>query len=392
MKRGFLEKLIERIGLVQPGDVQNYLGEIAREKGFLETIFNAILEGLIVTDPGGRIIYLNRAACGFFGIDAESSLGKPLGAVVRGLDIGQTSGPSEVVSRDLEVFYPENRFLNFYVVPLMSEDTHEELAGRAIILRDITQNRRATQETIESERFSALTLLAAGVAHEVGNPLNSLDIHLQLMQRRIKKLPAKARQELGESIQIARQEVGRLDHIITQFLRAIRPQPLTTRMENINAVLEESIAFLDAELKDRDILVEFELDRSLPPLEMDRDQIKQAFYNIIRNALQAMRSGGILRLRSGADETHQFVSFSDTGGGISPENISRVFEPYFTTKSSGSGLGLLIVRRIVRAHGGEIIIESEQNRGLILTIRLPRVDRRVRFLEQGSARDGRNPP
>ena len=148
MKRGFLEKLIERIRLVQPGDVQNYLVEIAREKGFLETIFNAILEGVIVTDPSGRVIYLNRAACGFFGIEAQASLGKPLGDVVKGLDLEHLSGASEVVSRDLEVFYPENRFLNFYIVPLMSEEGQAEMVGRAIILRDITQNRRATQETI----------------------------------------------------------------------------------------------------------------------------------------------------------------------------------------------------------------------------------------------------
>lgn len=387
MKRGFLEKLIERIRLVQPGDVQNYLVEIAREKGFLETIFNAILEGVIVTDPSGRIIYLNRAAAGFFGISVEASLGELLGHAVRGLDFEQLSAGGGVISRDLEVFYPENRHLNFYTVPLMSEDSHDEVVGHAIILRDITQYRRETQETIESERFSALTLLAAGVAHEIGNPLNSLDIHLQLMERRVRKLPSRSRGEFEESITVARQEVKRLDHIITQFLRAIRPQPLTLRPDSLNAIVEESVSFLQAEIRDRDILVEMDLDRSLPALGVDRDQIKQAFYNIIRNAFQAMKTGGILRIRSGADETHQFISFADSGGGIAPENITRVFEPYFTTKQSGSGLGLLIVRRIVRAHGGEVIIESAPGQGLTVTIRLPSGDRRVRFLGPGSETD-----
>ncbi|OJV02908.1 MAG: PAS domain-containing sensor histidine kinase, partial [Verrucomicrobia bacterium 61-8] len=303
---------------------------------------------------------------------------------VRGLDFEQLSAGAGVISRDLEVFYPENRHLNFYTVPLMSEDSHDEVVGHAIILRDITQYRRETQETIESERFSALTLLAAGVAHEIGNPLNSLDIHLQLMERRVRKLPSRSRGEFEESINVARQEVKRLDHIITQFLRAIRPQPLTPRAESLNAIVEESVSFLQAEIRDRDILVEVDLDRSLPTLSVDRDQIKQAFYNIIRNAFQAMKTGGILRIRSGADETHQFISFADSGGGIAPENITRVFEPYFTTKQSGSGLGLLIVRRIVRAHGGEVIIESAPGQGLTVTIRLPSGDRRVRFLEQGS--------
>ena len=383
MKRGFLEKIIERIGLVQPGDVQNYLVEIAREKGFLETIFNAILEGVIVTDPNGRVIYLNRAACGFFGIDAATSLGKGLGQVVRGLDWQLVAGSGEVVSRDMEVFYPQNRLLNFYIVALRDEESGNEISGHAIILRDITQTKKDTEETIDSERFSALTLLAAGVAHEIGNPLNSLDIHLQLMQRRVAKLPLKSRGSLEDSIGIARHEVARLDHIITQFLRAIRPQPLQLKLENLNAIVEESVAFLQVEIQDRDILVEPELDKSLPPIEVDRDQIKQAFYNLIRNAFQAMKTGGILRICTGADETHQFVSFADTGGGIDPQNISRIFEPYFTTKNGGSGLGLLIVRRIVRAHGGEVILESSQGKGLTITIRLPRADRRVRFLEQG---------
>ena len=378
MNRAFIEKLIDRIGLVAPGDVQNFLLELAREKGFLETIFDAIHEGIMVTDPGGRMIYLNRAAGEFFAIDRESAPGKPVGSLVRGLDWSRIAGGT--VSRDLEVFYPANRLLNFYVVPMGDAGPEGGHAAVAIILRDITQTRKATEETIESERFSALTLLAAGVAHEIGNPLNSLDIHLQLMQRRIRKLPARSRAELEECVAVTRQEVSRLDHIITQFLRAIRPQSLSPAPGSLNAVVGESLSFLESEIRDRDILVETELDPALPMLAFDHDQIKQALYNVIRNAIQAMKSGGFLRVRTFADESHVSVAFSDTGGGIPPENIPRIFEPYFTTKDTGSGLGLLIVRRIVRAHGGELALESAPGKGLTLTIRLPRPDRMVRVL------------
>ena len=389
MKRGFLDKLIERLPLVQPGEVQNYLVEIAREKGFLETIFNAILEGVIVTNPEGRILYLNRAACGFFGIESEASIGKPLAEVVRGIDRSALGGAgSGSVSRDLEVFYPENRILNFYVVPLMSDEKNaqsREAVGLAIILRDITESRRETEETIEVERFSALNMLAAGVAHEIGNPLNSLNIHLQLMQRNLRKVPPKVRASLEESVNVARSEVARLDNIITQFLRAIRPQALQLQPAEINQVLNEALQFLGPEIQDRDILLEKRLGQGMPLLQLDSDQIKQAFYNICRNAFQAMQSGGILHVETSQDAEHVKVVFADSGGGIAPENITRIFEPYFTTKSDGNGLGLLIVRRIVRAHGGEVMLESAPGRGLTVTILLPRADRRVRFLEQGDS-------
>jgi signal transduction histidine kinase len=403
MKAGFLEKLIERLGRIGPEEVQNYFLRLAQEKGFLETVFNAIQEGIIVTDSKGRITYLNDAACELFGLEAGDAIGKRLDERMRGLDwesLTQSGGP---VSRDMEIFYPANRFINFYIVPLMiehrdsvaGEDVPEPLrsatvatgdqVGHAMILRDITESRRSAQQTLESERLNALTLLAAGVAHEIGNPLNSLHIHLQLMERKVRKLKGEARHELHESIGVARAEIGRLDSIVTQFLRAIRPSKPQLHPENVNAIVDEAVRFFAPEIQDRDVVVEQELRSDLPLLQLDRDQIKQALYNVIKNSLEAMKRRGILRIRTDMDDAHVLISFIDTGGGMSPENLSRVFEPYFTTKSSGTGLGLLIVRRIVREHGGELSIESSQGKGITLTIRLPYLDKRVRMLEAGTA-------
>jgi len=419
MKAGFLEKLIERLGRIGPEEVQNYFLRLAQEKGFLETVFNAIQEGIIVTDSGGRITYLNDAACGLFGLEAADAIGKPLDERVRGLDwesLTQSGGP---VSHDMEIFYPQNRFINFYIVPLVIEHresvavatplrgvedetgqppsrgsgapgrplaTGAEQVGHVMILRDITQSRRTAQQTIESERLNALTLLAAGVAHEIGNPLNSLHIHLQLMQRIVQKLDGEAKAELEQSIDIARSEVNRLDSIVTQFLRAIRPSRPQLRPENLNTIVEEAVRFFMPEIQDRDIVVEQELRSDLPLLQLDRDQMKQAFYNVIKNSLEAMQRHGTLRIHTDLDDTHVLIRFVDTGSGMSAGNLSRVFEPYFTTKPSGTGLGLLIVRRVVREHGGELSIESSQGKGLTLTIRLPYIQKRLRMLEAGESK------
>ncbi|HSV63916.1 MAG TPA: ATP-binding protein [Chthoniobacterales bacterium] len=392
MKSGFLDKLIERLGRIGPGDVQNYLLQLAQEKGLIETVFNAIQEGIIVTDANGRITYVNDAACELFGLEGENAIGKRLDERVRGLDWKSLSQSPGAVSRDMEIFYPANRFLNFYIVPLVIErreavagigDPGSSPVGHAIILRDITESRRSTEKTIESERFNALTLLAAGVAHEIGNPLNSLHIHLQLMERTVRKLEGREREELEEAIAICRAEITRLDSIVSQFLQAIRPSKPVLHPENVNSIVEEALRFFAPEIADRDIVVEAELRPDVPLLELDRDQMKQALYNVIKNSFEAMKRRGILRIRTDMDATHVSISFTDTGGGISAESLSRVFEPYFTTKSTGSGLGLLIVRRIVREHGGEMAIESHEGKGLTLTIRLPYLDKRVRMLEAG---------
>ena len=121
MKSGFLDKLIERLGRIGPEDVQNYLLQLAQEKGLIETVFNAIQEGIIVTDANGRITYVNDAACELFGLEAETSIGKRLDERVRGLDWKSLSQSEGAVSRDMEIFYPANRFLNFYIVPLLIE-------------------------------------------------------------------------------------------------------------------------------------------------------------------------------------------------------------------------------------------------------------------------------
>ena len=381
MKSRFVDKLIERFDQVGSSEVQNFLNRLAEESDFFKSIFDALQEGVIVATGEGIIHYINDGASRLFGLNCKSVKGEKVSDHIQGLEWDNlVAGKSDAISRDLELFYPENKYLNFYIKPIGANSENADPVF-LMLIRDITESRKGEEEKLESEKIGALTMLAAGVAHEIGNPLNSINIHLQLLERKLKKaVPDLYEAELRDLVETSTDEVRRLDHIVDQFLKAIRPSKPQLEPTDINELIKESMRFLEPEIKDRGLNLTLELRSALPALELDPDQIKQAFYNIVKNSIQATPESGKITVKTDLSDNHILVTFNDTGEGISAENLSTVFQPYFTTKKSGTGLGLLIIRRIIREHGGDIKISSEEGFGTSVCISLPRQQRHVRLL------------
>jgi two-component system, sporulation sensor kinase E len=410
-KSNFLDKVLGRIGRLDTRGLQTVVERLARERQFLEMVFNTIEDGILVVDERGSILYYNSAVSRLLGVPASGAEGEPAQKYVAKLDWEKLlemdrSGGQRVARHELEVSYPQARYLRLYVAPLDGEARSS--SGLAVVVHDATEARKETFEAIETERIHSLTLLAASVAHEIGNPLNALHIHLQLMGRELKKLretaatmpsaPVKTKRatvqpsawasEAGEIadklenyLDVAKGEITRLDYIVTQFLQAIRPTQPQFKPYALNGIVEETLELLRPELENRGIKVEVNLSSRLPMSPIDSGQIKQALVNLVKNAMQAMAQGGKLILETGEAADGVWVSVADTGGGIPAEQLNRIFEPFYTTKKKGTGLGLMIVQRIVREHGGHIDLESHVGKGTKFRIWLPLRESQPRLLE-----------
>ena len=383
-----LDKVLGRLDDLDQVNLGILVQRLARERKLLETVFDVIRDGILVLDEEGIISYSNLQGRRIIGLKEEqagkASLHRAAPEIARALGLDRKSNHSlaEVVVREMKISYPDLRYVRIYAVPIEENSSKQngEKVGMTIIITDVTEEKVNLEAQLESERVSSIMDLAAGVAHELGNPLNSIHIHLQVLQRSLDKKD-KVTRKSKTSLTTCLKEVERLDGIISHFLKAIRPTTPDFKKINLLSVIEETVRLREKELSGKKIKIRMEAGAREPIVSGDVEQLKQAFFNIIGNAIDAVPKNSEIRIVTGIDSAHVFAQVVDKGTGIRKEDLPHVFEPYFTTKKDGHGIGMMIVHRIIRDHGGDVGIDSKQDAGTVVTLRFPRKSPRRGLLE-----------
>lgn len=371
-KVNFLDKVLSRIGRLDRESIQGYVSGLVRTKQELEQVFDLVHEGLLLLDARGTVKLANRRAFLWLGFQRYAPNRSRVEELVEEQLVKhflheRLEKPKEMASEEFEVLTPREMVLRIHWVPLEAVDDNLFL----VRIENVTPEKAEQDEAAASHRIEGLTRLAAGVAHEIGNPLNSLQIHIGLLQNEMEKLPKPKQASFRKLVGVLSAETQRLDQIVRSFLRASRRPPLRFRKESINQVLDEAVNFLRLEMKKQKVQAKLDLDPKIPDFLLDRDRLHQSFINLVKNALEAMTRGGRLRISTRLKEKLCLIRFEDAGEGIADAHLPHIFEPYYTTKAEGSGLGLSQVYQTVREHGGRIEVKSEQRKGTVFSLALP---------------------
>ncbi|MDR0451880.1 MAG: PAS domain-containing protein [Treponema sp.] len=382
--RDFIQRALTKLNKLTPEQMQDLLISAAAEIDRMETVLDSLNEGVMVCDAQHRLVMANKFAERFLPQNREHE-NDQIWTLIKDDHIREflcqtlVSG-DRVEEKEFDVeFKAKQRLLSFSVLPLVR---NHQVSGSLVYVEDITEKRGKEARLRRAENLASLTTLAAGVAHEIKNPLGSLSIHIQLIQ---KAVAGNQLSELDKYIGVVNEEIDRLNRIVVDFLFAVRPMDLEPREGDINALIAELVEFVRYELDEAHIGCVMDLGENLPPIDFDERYMKQALLNLIKNAIAAMDGGGTLTITTGFNDAEIQISVRDTGVGISEENLPKIFEPYFTTKPTGTGLGLTLVFKIVREHQGDLNVKSREGEGTDFVITLPIPQRETRLLAFGNS-------
>ncbi len=372
---------------------------LSRIKAFRDILISSLPVGLIVTDSEGKIVLCNHFAEQLasvvenevVGAVPEEVLAPELAlALAQGRSTKQADGTilpgncqNEAIQK--EIILADNKGVkrSLQLNSLSVEDNEGAAAGAMLLIQDLSQVKSLEEELRRSERMAALGKMAAGVAHELRNPLSSIKGLAILLKSRFQEVASassltpeqgrlwSAKSNDLETADILVQEVERLNRSIGELLDYARPQKLIKRDVDPAEVVRKAVSLIRMDAESVGVKVELAMADDLPSVEADQDKLIQVFLNLFLNSIQAMEHGGRLDISITVQDGNIVFTIKDTGSGISKGDLPRIFDPYFTTKPEGTGLGLAMSMKIIEEHGGTITFQSEEAVGTSIVVSLP---------------------
>ncbi|MBR0154488.1 MAG: PAS domain S-box protein [Treponema sp.] len=393
----FNTRISEKISKLSDSQIQGLFEAMSADNQMLNSIIQSLTSGILIVNNDWIPVHLNKAVDRFvlFSTDPMDANAEKitLSEIVKDEDIAAFFKDCKDLNKtnvSQEFTISNNggsvRFITITVTPFLS---NEELAGNIIIFRDITEKRNQEILLHRMESLASLTNLAASVAHEIKNPLGAISIHIQLLQKAIAKARGKDNQIPDKKfvenyLDIVNEEIDNLNKIVVDFLFAVRPVSANLELLHPNQIIEKLVDFLKPEYDKEKIGIEVELCKEDIRLLLDEKLFREVIVNLSQNAIYAINENkkikdGCLKIKTYIKDDRYHLEISDNGCGMTEEKLSRIFEPYYTTKATGTGLGLTMVYKIIKEFSGDINVESELNKGttFFISIPVPQLDRRL---------------
>ncbi len=371
------EKVTKNISKLSDDQILSYMKYLTDEIEKRDSVLEFIKEGYIEIDSSCKVLYMNEAAKSLLPVNSDAVNRKIVTTESLITDKSICSFFKKSISKkDLKSVYEFRDKSPLYGERDISISALKITQSGSYIfeIQDITFIKKIRREFSRNESLAAMTTMAAGVAHEIKNPLASMSIYVQLLAKKLDKNKSITKADAEKTINVLNEEIEKLNKMAVDFLYAVKPVNAEFTIENVNNPIQETIKLVEAELEQNGISIKTDLAVSLPNVKLDASLIQQCILNLIKNSMQAKKEAQTdlyIKVRSFLDGNSVCISVEDNGCGMTENQMVKIFEPYYTTKASGTGLGLTNIYKIIKEHGGDITVNSTVNVGTVFTISLP---------------------